>query len=124
MCKKPSGIPVLLDAIKEVLSEFGMRMYPVKMVNVMHTGDDIIADEGTSILAAQNGTVLKVIRDKRGYGNHIIIQHNIKYKTLYAHLSSIEVQEEEVVKERQTIGGHRKFGDIYKNSFTLRNSRI
>jgi murein DD-endopeptidase MepM/ murein hydrolase activator NlpD len=102
--KKPSGIPIPPDAIKKVSSEFGMRMHPVKMVNVMHKGDDIIADEGTPILAAQNGRVLKVIRDKKGYGNHIIIQHNIKYKTLYAHLSSIDVKEGDVVKERQTIG--------------------
>jgi len=102
--KKPSGIPVPYDAIKKVSSEFGMRIHPIKMVNVMHNGVDIISDEGTPILAAQNGTVLKVIRDKKGYGNHIIIKHNIKYKTLYAHLSSIDVKEGEVLKEIQTIG--------------------
>ena len=101
--KKPSGIPVPFDAVEKISSEFGKRVNPITKQVQLHKGDDIIADEGTPILATDKGKVIKA-EFSEGYGNHIIIQHNIKYKTLYAHLSSLDVKVGDVVKKRQTIG--------------------
>jgi len=39
-----------------------------------------------------------------GYGQFVIIDHNIDYITLYAHLSAIFVQEGDVVAKGQLLG--------------------
>ena len=39
-----------------------------------------------------------------GYGGRVIIDHNIDYVTLYAHLSQAFVREGDVVRKGQVIG--------------------
>ena len=54
--------------------------------------------------ATGNGVVSDVIFSSRGYGNTIIIDHGFSYKTLYAHLSSIQVKRGQKVKRGEVIG--------------------
>ncbi|HBG23077.1 MAG: peptidoglycan DD-metalloendopeptidase family protein [Syntrophaceticus sp.] len=73
-----------------ITSPYGMRYHPVTGVYKLHTGIDIGAPYGASIVAADAGTVITA-GWMNGYGNTVIIDHGGGYSTLYAHMSSISV---------------------------------
>ncbi|EAR23935.1 hypothetical protein A20C1_05742 [marine actinobacterium PHSC20C1] len=50
-----------------------------------HGGIDIMAPEGSAIVAASPGTV-ESVTDGGGWGRHVIIDHGNGIKTLYAHM--------------------------------------
>ena len=74
----------------EITSYFGMRMHPVLRKTKMHTGIDIGAARGSSILAANKGTVIYA-GWQSGYGQTVIIDHGGGISTLYAHCSKLLV---------------------------------
>ena len=69
----------------------------------MHRGIDIARPSSRSILAADNGVVVSA-GWSGAYGNRIEIDHNNGYKTLYAHLSSINVSVGQTVSRGSKIG--------------------
>lgn len=69
-----------------------------------HRGIDIATAFGREVVAADNGTVVKAGWTDIGYGLRVVIDHNIDYITLYAHLSEIYVEEGQVVEKGQVIG--------------------
>lgn len=69
-----------------------------------HGAVDIAAPIGTPVYASAGGTVEKVAYDSGGYGNYIIIDHGNGMKTLYAHLSKVEVTEGQRVHQNDQIG--------------------
>lgn len=69
-----------------------------------HRALDIAAPIGTPVYAADNGIVLKSGYTQDGYGGRVIIDHQIDYITLYAHLSQALVQVGDVVQKGQLIG--------------------
>ena len=69
-----------------------------------HRAIDIAAPIGTLVTAADRGVVLRAGWNNQGYGLFVIIDHNIDYLTLYAHLSEILVKEGQVVGQGQLIG--------------------
>lgn len=69
-----------------------------------HRAIDIAATIGTPVTAADRGVVLRAGWNNQGYGNFVIIDHNIDYLTLYAHLNHIFVQEGEIVAQGQILG--------------------
>ena len=75
-----------------VSSEFGPRW------GRRHDGIDIAADEGDLVYAAAPGEVLYVGDGLRGYGNVVIIRHDEKTTSLYAHNSSIRIKQGETVR--------------------------
>lgn len=99
----PNGSPIHTESITKISSDFGMRIHPIKKHEILHKGVDLIAEEGTNILSTDAGTIVKAVFSKN-YGNHIVVQHNAKYKTLYAHLNSMNVQVGDEVSKGQTIG--------------------
>jgi murein DD-endopeptidase MepM/ murein hydrolase activator NlpD len=70
----------------KLTSGFGVRRHPLLGYTKMHTGVDFGASSGTPIHAAGSG-VIGVAGRESGYGNVVEIQHNAKYKTMYAHMS-------------------------------------
>ena len=72
-----------------------------------HNGIDIAVPVGTPIKAVADGTVYYVgDNDPKGYGQYIIITHNINGKIVtseYGHLSSWNVQHGQQVKKEQVI---------------------
>ena len=54
-----------------------------------HQGVDFPAPYGTRIGAAAAGTTIFAARNYGGYGNLVVIQHQLGYTTWYAHLSQI-----------------------------------
>jgi murein DD-endopeptidase MepM/ murein hydrolase activator NlpD len=69
-----------------------------------HAGMDFSAKSGTPIYATGDGKILKVRRSKRGYGNHVVINHGYGYKTLYAHMKKYIVRQGQTVKRGEVIG--------------------
>lgn len=89
-----------------------------------HLGIDIIAAQGTSVLAAKAGIVVRVFSGCRsaavseleenqgtqcgdGFGNHIMIRHDDGRETLYAHLLNscrVRMKLNQDVVARQPIG--------------------
>jgi len=76
-------------AIGRFMSAFGWRIHPVKKTRKFHTGIDISVPTGSTITAIGDGVVVSSEFD-RGYGNTILVMHEINGKTFYtryAHLS-------------------------------------
>jgi murein DD-endopeptidase MepM/ murein hydrolase activator NlpD len=74
-----------------------------------HKGVDLTSGNH-SILAADNGRVIYAGYTS-DYGNHIIIDHLNGYKTVYAHLSKINVRVGTVVEKGEKIGVMGSTGD-------------
>ena len=70
----------------------------------MHYGLDIKVERGDTIRAAFDGKVRYVSYQRRGYGHYVVIRHPNGLETLYAHLNSKLVSENEVVKAGDPIG--------------------
>jgi murein DD-endopeptidase MepM/ murein hydrolase activator NlpD len=86
-----------------VSSEFGYRIHPILGYKKMHTGIDIAAPYGATVIAANSGKVIASYYNS-GYGNVIIVDHGGGIATLYAHLSSRLVSVGSSVYRGQTIG--------------------
>ena len=88
-----------------VSSGFGNRKHPISGKWKKHNGVDYAARTGTPIMTTASGTVTYASK-KGGYGNCVIVKHNEKYTTLYAHLSKFKsgVRKGSYVKQGDIIG--------------------
>jgi murein DD-endopeptidase MepM/ murein hydrolase activator NlpD len=68
-----------------------------------HDGIDIMAREGTHILAAADGLVGYADNRVQGYGNLLVILHADGTSTLYAHCRAIFVAAGEHVRRGQIV---------------------
>ena len=100
----PAIMPVKNVDIYRISSHYGQRTDPFYKVTKFHNGIDFSGPEGIGIYASGDGTVVKVERNKSGYGNNIVIDHGYGYKTRYAHLKEIKVKKGSKVKRGQEIG--------------------
>ncbi len=80
-----------------------------------HKGIDIAAPYGTSIFAADIGTVIQVQSLNYGYGKHIKIRHEDGTITHYAHCSSMFVEVGQVVAKGEPIAAIGSTGDSTGN---------
>ncbi len=87
-----------------VSSGFEMRFHPLLHVRRAHRGVDYAAPTGTPVRSVAEGLVTFAGR-QNGYGNVVEVQHDKKHTTLYAHLSTIDVQKGQRVVQGQTVGG-------------------
>lgn len=76
-----------------------------------HRGIDMAAVHGTRVKAAAAGVVIEAAY-ARGYGNTIVIAHNRKFKTRYAHLSKIVVRVGDKIVQGQYIGRVGATGNV------------
>ena len=86
-----------------VTSRMGNRFHPIFSEWRYHSGMDIGASYGASVVASDSGTVC-YCGEKGGYGNCVMIDHGNGYYTLYGHLSGYAVSYEQTVTKGQTIG--------------------
>jgi len=75
----------------KITSPYGYRNHPILKKTKLHTGIDIAVPSGTTIIAANSGTVI-YSGYNGGYGNTVIIDHGGKISTLYAHNSKLLVK--------------------------------
>jgi murein DD-endopeptidase MepM/ murein hydrolase activator NlpD len=69
-----------------------------------HYGIDMAALKGTPVYAVAPGKVVEATYSPSGYGNCIVIEHNKKYKTRYAHLDTMYVKQGQNVVAGSLIG--------------------
>lgn len=85
-----------------VSSGYVDRTSPIFGTAEFHTGIDIPANYGTSVVAAADGVVITA-GWVNGYGNTVMISHGSGLVTLYGHNSSLVVSKGDSVKKGQTI---------------------
>ena len=76
------------------------------------TGINIDVPEGSSVKAAENGTVIYVGSGVEGYGNLVLIRHPNGYVSAYAHLASMSVAKGAVVNRGDSIGAVGQTGSV------------
>jgi len=128
-------------------SNYGYRVDPINGKSSFHTGVDLIAPYGTTVVAAAGGVVSTVAYVPE-YGNIVDIDHDNGLTSRYAHLSRSLVRVGDVVMKGQkvalvgnsgrTTGPHlhfevrekgiplnpNKFLSLGKNDFLIRASQV
>lgn len=100
----PAIQPINKKNLKSVASGFGYRTHPIYKTMHLHSGMDFSAPIGTPIYATGDGIVESADNLAQGYGNHVVINHNFGYKTLYGHMSRYAVRRGQKVKRGDVIG--------------------
>nr|WP_155747548.1 M23 family metallopeptidase [Scytonema sp. UIC 10036] len=83
-------------------SPFGWRTHPVLGYRRFHAGLDFAASYGSTIRAADSGTVI-FAGWYGGYGKAVIVNHGKGITTLYGHSSELFVSEGQTVERGQAI---------------------
>ncbi|WP_455715841.1 murein hydrolase activator EnvC family protein [Anaerosporobacter sp.] len=115
-----------VPASKKITSYFGYRGQPTSGASTYHQGIDIGAPTGTSIVAAQSGTVVTASYSA-GAGNYIMINHGNSVYTVYMHCSQLLVSVGQTVSRGEQIalvgstgistGPHLHFGVSVNGSY-------
>lgn len=123
-----------------ISSYFGSRGSPLAGGSSYHKGIDLAAPKGSSILAAEDGTVIAVYtgcahnwgKSKScgcgsGFGNYLMVSHGGGLVTVYAHCTSINVSNGSKVSKGQIIatvgstgastGYHLHFGVLLNGTY-------
>ena len=96
-------IPFGKPASGGISSRYGYRKNPFSEAREFHGGIDFRGKVGTEVVTTADGVVDKA-KYVKGYGKHVVIKHKKGYKTLYGHLSKIEVKKGQKVVAGEKIG--------------------
>jgi len=96
----PKGWPV---DDGHVTSPFGSRDHPRSGGYQFHTGIDIAADPGRSVIATADG-IVSFAGWSGGSGNLVALEHGFGYSTFYAHNKMLAVKLGQKVKRGDIIG--------------------
>lgn len=84
-------------------SRYGMRIHPISGKEKLHSGTDYAKAEGSPLVAARRGKIIEAGEDG-SYGNKVVIEHLNGVKSLYAHMSEIDVEVGDLVVAGDEIG--------------------
>jgi murein DD-endopeptidase MepM/ murein hydrolase activator NlpD len=84
-------------------SGFGTRFHPILQTQRAHTGVDYAAPTGTPVMSVADGVVTESSY-QGAYGNMVVVQHNARQSTVYAHLSRMQVKRGQSIKQGDVIG--------------------
>ena len=84
-------------------SGFGMREHPILHTQRAHLGVDYAAPTGTAVMSVADGVVLES-GFQGAFGNMVVVQHNARQSTVYAHLSRINVKRGQTIKQGDMVG--------------------
>jgi murein DD-endopeptidase MepM/ murein hydrolase activator NlpD len=82
---------------------YGWRYSLARQAWRMHAGQDLIAPEGTPVLAMLPGRVV-LVDQRDGYGLTVVIDHGRGWQTLYAHLLAASVQPGDLLQAGDGLG--------------------
>ncbi len=96
-------LPLLWPVRGPVRSEFGRRASPWSGLPEEHPGLDIGTPSRTPVQSPAPGTVVTASAEG-DYGRHIVLDHGNGIRSLYGHLSEIDVKPGQQVEKGQMIG--------------------
>lgn len=121
---RPKGVPLKGRGVN-ISSEFGLRRNPFGSGYELHQGMDFTAAYGTPIYATAPGRVVTAGWSQGGYGYHVIVDHGYGYRTLYAHMTKVEVEAGAKIERDRLVGylgstgrssgPHLHYGVYYNN---------
>ena len=82
----------------QITSKFGARRYRY------HYGTDIRVKTGDSIVSSFSGKVRITDYDRHGYGHYVVVRHDNGLETVYAHLSKVLVENDQLVQAGELVG--------------------
>jgi len=98
--------PFLLYPLPDTAAEqdpFGWRWSERRQAWRMHAGQDLVAPEGTPVLAMLPGHVV-LVEELDGYGLTVVLDHGRGWQTLYAHLLAASVQRGDFLPAAAPLG--------------------
>lgn len=99
----PAIQPISNKDLSRTASGWGFRIHPIYKIRKFHYGMDFTAPTGTEVYVTADGTIERIQKSRRGYGNMIVVNHGYGYKTLYAHLNDFN---------KAYVGKKLKRGDV------------
>lgn len=103
----PIRSPFIVPTVGAVSSPYGIRTNPTDVGYEFHTGVDYANSIGTPVLATAYAMVDRTVTSNVGYGNYVILRHDlsgITFYSLYGHLDKILVKPGQKVSQGQQIG--------------------
>lgn len=102
-----------------------MSNFGTKTGGLRNDGINIIAPEGTPVVAAENGVVAYAGNEIRGFGNLLLIKHADGYVTAYAHNRDLLVKRGQRVQRGQKIATVGQTGSVNRPQlhFEIRKGR-
>lgn len=100
----PSVIPLSNFTIAQTGATVGEKVNPFYKTLRRHTGIDLMAPYGTPVTATAAGVVVEVLKQNKGLGNMVVIDHGGALRTVYAHLSDVDVGIGRRVERGSVIG--------------------
>ena len=88
----------VMPCINKINSKFGYRK------SGFHKGIDIRLTKGTEVKVIFNGKVRYARYNSGGYGNLVVVRHCNGLETYYAHLSKINVSENQNIQAGEIVG--------------------
>lgn len=103
------SIPPLSMPLREVSpaqtgASVGLKHNALYDVDRRHDGLDLVAPQGTPVLAAADGVVRSVVRGGRSLGSVVEVDHRNGYVTRYALLGEVSVNSGQRVRLGQKVG--------------------
>ncbi len=92
-----------LPTTASVALKYGWHQDPKTGTARFHSGIDLLASPGTSVLAVEAGTVAYA-GEQGGYGNLVVVNHQGGRQTRYAHLEQVLVRAGQAVKSGDQLG--------------------
>lgn len=100
---RANSVPNLWPVEGQITGSFGERIDPFNGEGAFHSGVDISAVVGSSVIAPADGTV--TFADfQGGYGRMVVVDHGHSITTRYGHLSSFAVAAGQYVHRGDTLG--------------------
>ncbi|MBC8386183.1 MAG: peptidoglycan DD-metalloendopeptidase family protein [Candidatus Cloacimonetes bacterium] len=95
----------------EIIRDFGVQKSDVYNVSITNNGIDIRAEEGTEVVAIEDGIIV-FAEWHGGSGKLVIIDHTNGFYSLYAHNNSLLVSKGDKVEKNQPIALSGKTGNV------------
>ncbi len=106
--------------IGKIIARFGPRAG-----GLYNDGINILAPDGTKVIAVDDGVVVYAGDELKGYGNLVLIKHAQGYLTAYAHNKSNLVKKNDIVRKGDAIAYVGKTGNVTTSQlhFSIRKGK-
>ena len=103
--KENHSLPMIMPVSGDIRisSGFGVRRDPFTGHPAFHNGIDIAVKTGSPVMATGGGYVAETGFENL-LGKFIVINHKDDYQSIYGHLSSIKVEQDQIVRSGEIIG--------------------